>query len=80
MHYVAELKGLKRLSLAGTGTTDVNVKDLRQLVNLRELDLTGAAAVVFRHAGHGRVNLVYRRADGHIGWIDPPALSAASAH
>ena len=38
-----------------------------------ELDLTGRAVVVFRHAGHGRVNLVYRRADGHIGWIDPPA-------
>jgi ribosomal subunit interface protein len=47
---------------------------------VRELDLTGAAAVVFRHAGHGRVNLVYRRPDGLIGWVDPPALSAASAH
>ncbi|HYB10171.1 MAG TPA: ribosome-associated translation inhibitor RaiA [Alphaproteobacteria bacterium] len=47
---------------------------------VRELDLTGAAAVVFRHAGHGRVNLVYRRPDGHIGWVDPPALSAAGAH
>jgi ribosomal subunit interface protein len=40
-----------------------------------ELDMTGAPVVVFRHAGHGRINLVYRRADGHIGWIDPPALS-----
>ena len=39
-----------------------------------ELDLTGAAVVVFRHAGHGRVNLVYRRGDGHIGWIDPPGI------
>ena len=47
---------------------------------VRELDQTGAAAVVFRHAGHGRVNLVYRRPDGHIGWVDPPGLSAASAH
>src|SRR5690242_18163759 len=41
-----------------------------------ELDLTGAPVVVFRHAGHGRVNLVYRRSDGHIGWIDPPAIEA----
>jgi ribosomal subunit interface protein len=38
-----------------------------------ELDLTGAPVVVFRHAGHGRVNIVYRRRDGHVGWIDPPA-------
>jgi len=39
-----------------------------------ELDVTGAPVCVFRHAGHGRVNLVYRRADGHIGWIDPHAI------
>ncbi len=41
-----------------------------------ELDMTGAPVVVFRHAGHGRVNLVYRRHDGHIGWIDPPAVAS----
>jgi ribosomal subunit interface protein len=45
-----------------------------------ELDLTGAAFVVFHHAGHGRINLVYRRADGHIGWIDPPANASKSGH
>ncbi len=45
-----------------------------------ELDLTGIAVVVFRHAGHGRVNLVYRRGDGHIGWIDPPMIEAKDAH
>jgi ribosomal subunit interface protein len=39
-----------------------------------ELDMTGAPVVVFRHAGHDRVNLVYRRRDGHIGWIDPPGI------
>ena len=39
-----------------------------------ELDMRGTTVVVFRHAGHGRINLVYRRADGHIGWIDPPTL------
>jgi putative sigma-54 modulation protein len=44
-----------------------------------ELDLTGAPVVVFRHASHGRVNLVYRRPDGQVGWIDPPAV-AAPAH
>jgi ribosomal subunit interface protein len=44
-----------------------------------DLDLTGAGALVFRHAGHGRVNVVYRRPDGHIGWIDLPAAAADAA-
>lgn len=37
-----------------------------------ELDMTGAPVVVFRHAVSGRVNMVYRRRDGNIGWVDPP--------
>jgi ribosomal subunit interface protein len=45
-----------------------------------ELDMTGAPVVVFRHAGHGRVNLVYRRPDGNIGWVDPPAIDGAEGH
>ena len=43
-----------------------------------ELDMTGVSVVVFRHANHGRINLVYRRADGNVGWIDPPAMPAQS--
>lgn len=38
-----------------------------------ELDMTGAPVLVFRHATSDRVNIVYRRADGNIGWIDPAA-------
>jgi hypothetical protein len=26
--------------------------------------------LVFRNAGTGRVNVLYRRADGHYGWVD----------
>lgn len=51
-------------------------KDLHRMAvseAVTELDLTGAAAVVFLHAGTGRVNVVYRRRDGAIGWVDPPA-------
>jgi ribosomal subunit interface protein len=36
------------------------------------LDFTGAPALVFIHASTGRVNVVYRRGDGAIGWVDPP--------
>lgn len=38
-----------------------------------DLDMTGVPVVVFRHGATGRVNVVYRRADGNIGWVDPPA-------
>jgi ribosomal subunit interface protein len=37
-----------------------------------QLDLTGAPALVFIHASTERVNVVYRRGDGAIGWVDPP--------
>jgi ribosomal subunit interface protein len=40
-----------------------------------ELDLTGAACMVFQHGGSGRVNIIYRRADGNVGWIDPPSVN-----
>jgi ribosomal subunit interface protein len=41
-----------------------------------ELDMTGAPVVVFRHAATGRVNIVYRRGDQNVGWVDPPAANA----
>ena len=42
-----------------------------------ELDMTGVPVVVFRHAVSGRVNIVYRRADGNVGWVDPPGGNGA---
>lgn len=36
-----------------------------------QLNLTDSPVVVFHNVGHGDVNVVYRRPDGHIGWIDP---------
>jgi ribosomal subunit interface protein len=41
-----------------------------------ELDLTGAPVIVFQHGSSGRVNIIYRRPDGNIGWVDPPVVSA----
>jgi len=36
-----------------------------------QLDLAESPAIVFKNAAHGRLNVVYRRRDGHIGWVDP---------
>jgi len=38
-----------------------------------QLDMTDSPVLVFTNAGNGQVNVVYRRADGNIGWIDPRA-------
>lgn len=36
-----------------------------------QMELSGGRLLVFRNEGHGGVNVVYRRDDGNIGWIDP---------
>lgn len=36
------------------------------------MDLADSPVTVFRNVANGRLNVVYRRADGNIGWIDPP--------
>ncbi|UUP17939.1 ribosome hibernation-promoting factor, HPF/YfiA family [Nitratireductor thuwali] len=40
-----------------------------------ELDTKDSPVFVFRNAGSNEVNIVYRRADGNIGWIDPSAVA-----
>ncbi len=36
-----------------------------------QMALSDRPFVVFRNASHGEINVVYRRDDGNIGWIDP---------
>ena len=43
-----------------------------------ELDTKESPVFVFRNAGNAQVNIVYRRADGNIGWIDPSSARAAN--
>jgi ribosomal subunit interface protein len=35
------------------------------------MDLADLPALVFRNRASGVLNVVYRRTDGHIGWVDP---------
>ncbi len=51
-------------------TTQLRRRSVSQAV--LDLDLSGAPVVVFRHASTGRVNVVYRRMDQNVGWIDTP--------
>jgi ribosomal subunit interface protein len=51
-------------------TTSLKLLSVSEAV--MELDLSGAPCLVFQHGSSGRVNIIYRRADGNVGWIDPP--------
>ncbi|RYF93401.1 MAG: ribosome-associated translation inhibitor RaiA [Caulobacteraceae bacterium] len=54
---------------------DTQVKTLTVSGAVMELDLTESQTIVFRNAAHGGLSVVYRRADGNIGWIDPERTS-----
>lgn len=49
------------------------VREMTVGAAVMQLDLADSPAIVFKNAAHGRLNVVYRRRDGHIGWIDPAA-------
>jgi ribosomal subunit interface protein len=68
-----EVAAFNPVIIAESTTT---LKQLSVSEAVTELDMTGMAVMVFRHAIHGGINVVYRRADGNVGWIDPPAMPA----
>lgn len=51
--------------------TKMVVPDLSVSDAVMQMDLAEQPVLVFRNASHGNVNVVYRRTDGNIGWIDP---------
>jgi len=66
-----EITGYNPVIIAEATTS---LKRLSVSEAVMELDLTGAACLVFQHGSSGRMNIIYRRSDGHIGWVDPPAV------
>jgi ribosomal subunit interface protein len=58
--------------------TESALKTLTVSGAVMELDLTESQAIVFRNAAHGGLSVVYRRADGNIGWVDPERTVAAA--
>ena len=39
------------------------------------MDLSDQNALMFRNTAHGQLNMIYRRNDGNLGWIDPHSKS-----
>lgn len=48
-----------------------DIKTMTASMAVMQLELTEVPALMFRNAVHGGLNMVYRRQDGHIGWVDP---------
>ncbi len=55
------------------------IRELTVSAAVMQLDLSENQFLVFRNAAHGGLNVVYRRRDGNIGWIDPAAQVAEMA-
>ncbi|MGI9416748.1 MAG: ribosome hibernation-promoting factor, HPF/YfiA family [Geminicoccaceae bacterium] len=51
--------------------THTEIRELSVSDAVMQMDLSNRPFLVFRNASHGQTNIVYRRPDGNIGWIDP---------
>ena len=59
--------------------TRVDIPDASVGDAVMMLDLRNTAALMFRNSGTGAYNMVYRRGDGTIGWVEPQRVSAGAA-
>lgn len=51
--------------------TRVDIPDASVSDAVMLMDLRNTPALMFRNSGTGRFNMVYRRGDGTIGWVEP---------
>lgn len=53
-----------------------NIEKLSVSDAVMKMDLADLPALMFFNAGNGRLNVVYRRVDGNISWVDPEEVAA----
>ncbi|HSK38129.1 MAG TPA: ribosome-associated translation inhibitor RaiA [Arenibaculum sp.] len=58
---------------------EVKIETLTVSEAVMRMDLAERPAVMFRNRAHGGLNMVYRRPDGHVGWIDPKGTKGTDA-
>jgi ribosomal subunit interface protein len=57
----------------------VDIKKMSVGEAVMQMELAHAPFLMFRNERHGGLNIVHRREDGAIGWIDPETLTAPAA-
>jgi ribosomal subunit interface protein len=58
-------------------TTSIDLLTVSEAV--MRMELAELPAMMFRNRAHGNLNMVYRRADGHVGWVDPKGVAELGA-
>jgi ribosomal subunit interface protein len=53
---------------------DITIPTVTVSDAVMHMDLTDQPLLMFRNAGSGHLNVVYKRSDGNIGWINPSIL------
>jgi ribosomal subunit interface protein len=57
--------------------TAMNIQKLSVSEAVMRLDLSGQSALLFRNPKTHALNMVYRRSDGNIGWVEPQDEASA---
>ncbi|SEN09552.1 ribosomal subunit interface protein [Loktanella fryxellensis] len=60
--------------------TEAKIPSLSVGEAVMQMELSHAAVMVFRNEKQGRINVVYKRDDGNIGWIDPHDADRAATN
>lgn len=64
-----EIKAATYATVVAETPTEIAVLTVSDAV--MRMDLADQPVLMFRNSATGVLNVVYRRSDGHIGWIDP---------
>lgn len=67
----ADLDGAAGEAPAIVAESDTKIRTMTVSMAVMQLELVESPALMFRNAAHGRLNMVYRRDDGNVGWVDP---------
>ena len=76
--YVIEAESAQDDSGDEPGTEPVIIAEMATTIEtmsvaeaVMRMDLAELPALLFRSGAHGGLNMIYRRPDGNVGWIDP---------
>ena len=67
----AEVTAATYATVVAEAPTEIAVLTVSDAV--MRMDLADQPVLMFRNSANGELNVVYRRSDGHVGWIDPSA-------